>query len=83
MNVLITIGGAGSRLKCLSPLDKYKLYYKGKKIIDWLLELFPKAMLLGNEKTASRKETLMQAKGLTNCLIVDCDIVATDKDRIK
>ena len=75
MNIYITIGGQGTRLKCLSPKDKHKLYYKDKRIIDWILEIVPEANLLGSKKTNSRKETLLEIANEQNVLIIDCDII--------
>lgn len=76
--IFITIGGQGSRLKCISPKDKQFLYWKDKRIIDWLLELFPGAKLLGNKKTNNRYETLLEISNLQNALIIDCDIIPFD-----
>ena len=45
MNIYVTIGGQGTRLKCLSPKDKHLLYFKNKKIIDWILEIVPEAKI--------------------------------------
>ena len=75
INIYITIGGQGTRLKYLSPKDKHKLYYKDKRIIDWMLEIVPEARLLGNKKTNSRKETLLEIANQQNVLIIDCDII--------
>lgn len=75
MNVYITIGGQGSRMKQISPVDKHLLYYKNKRIIEHLIEIFPTAKIIGNKKTANRKETLEQVRHEQNCLIVDCDII--------
>lgn len=75
INAYITIGGQGTRLKYLSPKDKHKLYYKDKRIIDWILEIVPEARLLGNKKTNSRKETLLEIANQQNVLIIDCDII--------
>lgn len=75
MNIYVTIGGQGTRLKCLSPKDKHLLYFKNKKIIDWILEIVPEAKILGNKKTKSRKETLFEIADQKNVLIIDCDII--------
>jgi len=75
MNVYITIGGQGSRMKQISPVDKHLLYYKNKRIIEHLTDIFPSATIIGHKKTANRKETLEQIRHQTNCLIVDCDII--------
>lgn len=75
INSYITIGGQGSRLKSLSPIDKYRLYYKDKRIIDWILTIVPTAKLLGHKKTNSRKETLLEIANQENVLIIDCDII--------
>lgn len=75
MNIYVTIGGQGTRLKCLSPKDKHLLYFKNKRIIDWILEIVPEAKILGNKKTKSRKETLFEIVGQKNILIIDCDII--------
>lgn len=75
MNVYITIGGQGSRMKQISPIDKHLLYYKDKQIINHILNIFPEAKILGKEKTANRKETLESIKNESDCLIIDCDII--------
>lgn len=75
MNIYVTIGGQGTRLKCLSPKDKHLLYFKNKKIIDWITEIVPTAILLGNKKTKNRKETLLEIMEQKNVLIIDCDII--------
>ena len=75
INAYITIGGQGTRLKCLSPKDKHKLYYKDKRIVDWILSIVPEAQLLGNKKTNNRKETLSAIANQQNILIIDCDII--------
>lgn len=71
----VTIGGQGSRMKSISPVDKHLLYYKNKRIIDWIFALIPEAELLGTEKTSSRKNTLQQIKNEKNVVIIDCDII--------
>lgn len=71
----ITIGGIGSRLKTISPLDKHELYYQEKKIIEWILDIVPNAIIIGKEKTNNRKETLEQIPHKDNVLIIDCDII--------
>ena len=75
MNIYITVGGTGARMKPISPVDKHLLYFKDKRIIDIILEIFPTAKIIGNTKTNSRKETLEQIRFEKNCLIVDCDII--------
>jgi len=75
MNVFITIGGKGERMKSISPINKHLLYYESKRIIDSILEIFPKAKIIGDKKTNSRKETLEQIRFKEDCLIVDCDII--------
>ena len=75
MHIYITIGGQGSRLKSISPLDKHLLYMGRHTIIEHILSIFPTAILLGNKKTNSRKETLQEIKNKTDCLIVDCDVI--------
>ena len=71
----ITIGVYGSRLKCLSSLEKQNLYWWDKTILEWNTMLIPDIQLLGHDKTTSRKETLMEIKDMENVLIVDCDII--------
>jgi hypothetical protein len=83
MNIYITIGGQGSRLKSISPVDKYNLYFKDKKIIDWIKCIFPSAKLLGEKKTNSRKETLMEIQNESDVLIIDCDVIPIDIDLSK
>ena len=75
MEVYVTIGGQGTRLKAISPLDKQNLYYKDKKIIDWIFQIVPTAQLLGNKKTKSRKETLLEIENKKDIVIIDCDII--------
>lgn len=75
MNIFVTIGGSGERLKPISPKDKHLLYYKDKRIIDWVQEICPQAQLLGKNKTASREETLQEIRHLQNVVIIDCDII--------
>lgn len=75
MNKVITIGGTGERMKGLSYKDKYNLYYGKKRILDWILEIFPDALLLGFEKTNNRLETLNKSKFRKDLLIIDCDII--------
>lgn len=72
--VVITANGQGSRMKCLSPKPKHHLYYKDKRIIDHLKELFPNAMILEGLPSRSRKETLAYLD-YENCLIIDCDVI--------
>lgn len=71
----VTIGGQGSRMKSISPIDKHLLYYKDKRIIDWIFLLIPNAKLLGENKTSSRKNTLEQIRNEKNVVIIDCDII--------
>ena len=78
MNIFVTIGGSGERLKPISPKDKHLLYYKNKRIIEWILEICPQAKLLGKNKTTSRKETLQEIKHLQDVVIIDCDIIPFD-----
>ena len=75
MNIYITIGGQGTRLKSISPIDKHLLYFGAKTIAEQIMEIFPTAKLLGNKKTNSRRETLEEIKNQKDCLIVDCDII--------
>lgn len=89
MNVYITIGGQGSRLKTLSPVDKYLLHLGDKTILQHIYDVFPDAQLVGHKKTTSRRNTLEELRGKTDCLIVDCDLVPrgfvpfnTDRDTI-
>jgi hypothetical protein len=75
MNIYVTIGGAGTRMKAISPKDKHLLYFKNERIIDIILGILPTAKIIGNNKTNSRKETLEEIRFEKNCLIVDCDII--------
>jgi hypothetical protein len=75
MKTFITIGGKGIRMKSLSPIDKHLLYYRDKRIIEHILDVFPNANLIGYDKTNSRKETLKQIINEKDCLIIDCDII--------
>lgn len=80
----ITIGGSGTRLKQLSPLDKHLLYFKDKQIIQWILDIIPDSKIIGERKTNSRKETLEQiSESYNNILIIDCDIIPFGFDRTK
>lgn len=75
INPIITIGGFGSRMKPISHLEKYELYYLNKSILAHILDIFPNAQVVGKTKTNSRKETLQQINILNNVLIIDCDII--------
>lgn len=75
INVFVTIGGHGTRLKCLSPKDKHLLYWNDKRIIDWITFVVPNVQIIGNKKTNSRTETLQEIRHLNNCLVIDCDII--------
>lgn len=75
MNIYITIGGQGTRLKGISPKDKHLLYFKNKRIIDWIIDIFPNAKTIGDKKTNSRRETLTLIPENNNILIIDCDII--------
>lgn len=75
MKVVITANGEGSRMKGLSPLPKHELYFGDKKIIDYLLYVFPGAEVLTGFPSNSRRETLERIKDYEDCLIVDCDIM--------
>jgi len=79
MRVVITAKGHGTRMKGLSPLPKHHLYYKDKKIIDHLLSIYPEAEVLDGEPDNSRRETLGRIKDYTDCLIIDCDIILTER----
>lgn len=79
---IVTIGGMGERMKCLSPVDKHLLYYKDKRIIEWILSILPSAQVIGQEKTNSRKQTLLSIKDYKNVCIVDCDIIPFGLDKI-
>jgi dTDP-glucose pyrophosphorylase len=78
MNINITVGGQGTRLKKISSLEKYNLYYKDKTILQNILDIFPDANIVGKNKTKSRKETLLQIVAKKDVLIVDCDIIPFD-----
>jgi len=71
----ITIGGLGTRMKYLSPIDKHLLYWKDKRIITWIREIIPSAKIIGKEKTNNRRETLLEIAREKNVCIVDCDII--------
>lgn len=83
MRTYITIGGQGSRLKAISPLDKQMLYLGQRRIIEHIMHIFPTAVILGNKKTDSRKETLMEISDATDCLIVDCDVIPVGVNRMQ
>lgn len=75
MKSYITIGGIGSRLKNISPKDKHLLYYKDKRIIEWIQDIIPGSVIVGHKKTNNRIETLKQIDNCENILIIDCDII--------
>lgn len=75
MKIFVTIGGSGTRMKEISPVDKQFIYYRDKRIIEHIFKIFPYANLLGNAKTNSRKDTLREIAHEQDCLIVDCDII--------
>jgi hypothetical protein len=79
----VTIGGQGLRMKAISPKEKHLLYYKNRRIIDWILHLIPDAKLLGATKTLSRKHTLQEIKNEKNVVIIDCDIIPFGIDLTK
>jgi hypothetical protein len=86
--IIITANGSGERMKCISPLPKFSLFYKGKRILEHLIDTFPDAKVLSHydipyidqgkiikcKPTNSRRETLEYIKDMENVLIVDCDI---------
>jgi hypothetical protein len=73
--VVITANGEGSRMKCLSQKPKHHLYYRDKKIIDHLKELFPQAEVLEGKPSQSRRDSLEYIRHYKDCLIIDCDII--------
>lgn len=75
MKIFVTIGGSGTRMKEISPFDKQFIYYRDKRIIEHIFQIFPDAILLGSNKTNSRRETLQEIANEEDCLIVDCDII--------
>lgn len=75
MKIFVTIGGSGTRMKEISPFDKQFIYYREKRIIEHIFQIFPYANLLGDNKTNSRRETLQEIANEEDCLIVDCDII--------
>lgn len=75
MQVYVTIGGKGLRMKPLSPLEKHQLHIGDKKILEHIFDVFPDAKLIGHKKTNSRQETLSLLAGEKDCLIVDCDVI--------
>lgn len=75
MHSYITIGGSGTRLKGLSPKDKYLLFYRNHRIIDWIQKIIPDTHIVGREKTNNRKETLGLIPHRQDVLIIDCDII--------
>ena len=75
MKIFVTIGGSGTRMKEISPFDKQFIYYRDKRIIEHIFQIFPDANLLGDNKTNSRRETLQEIAHEQDCLIVDCDII--------
>lgn len=75
MIYVVTIGGKGERLKPLSPKDKHLLYYKNKRIIEWIEQETPSVRIIGESKTKNRKETLQEIQTLEDVFIIDCDII--------
>lgn len=75
MQPYITIGGSGTRLKDISPVDKHLLFFKDKRIIEWILDLIPNASIVGQTKTVNRLETLKQITENNDILVIDCDII--------
>lgn len=87
--VIITANGANTRMRAITDLPKFSLFYKNDRILEWLLGMFPTAKVLTHYEipyidqskiikclpSASRKETLANLKGMENVLIVDCDII--------
>lgn len=81
---VVTAAGRGSRMKSVSPLPKYMLHFRGKRIIDHLVESFNPIVLSTEKmdvhtnivipKNESRKETLEHISELENVFILDCDI---------
>lgn len=86
-HIVITANGNGSRMQKY-PTPKFLLEYKGKPIIEHLIDKLNNPIILTHheiewlpiykcEKTESRKETLSYLRGWKNVLIVDCDIYIT------
>ena len=75
MRYVMTIGGQGTRLKTISPVDKHLLYYKNKRLVEWIKTIIPTIEIIGVEKTNSRKETLNKIAGYEDVVIIDCDII--------
>jgi len=75
INIYITIGGIGSRLKTITDLEKYNLYYLDKTILQHTMNILPNSNIVGYIKTSSRKKTLEQIPHQNNILIIDCDII--------
>jgi hypothetical protein len=75
INVVVSVGGSGSRLKCLSNLEKQNLYFWDKTIIDWIGTIYPNHYTIGVNKTKSRRETLNEIRSWNNVLLFDCDII--------
>lgn len=87
-SVIITANGSGERMRAITDSPKFSLYYGDFRILEHLINEFPTAKVLTHyqipyidqskiikcEATSTRKETLMNLKGMKNILIVDCDI---------
>lgn len=87
--VIITANGSGERMKSITDGPKFSLFYKGKRILEHLIDVFPTAKVLTHydipyidqgriikcEPTNSRRETLEFIQDMENVLIVDCDII--------
>lgn len=72
---VVTIGGSGTRLKSISPSDKQNLYWGRMRIIEWIKSIFPDCLIIGEQKTNSRLETLKMLEVKENILVIDCDII--------
>lgn len=76
----ITIGGLGTRLKQISFLDKQNLYFQNHKIIDYIINIFPDAYIIGQKKTKSRLDTIKLIEHNENIIIIDCDVIPFNID---
>lgn len=70
-------------MKALSPVDKHLLYWRDKRIVEWIQHLFPNVEIIGETKTSSRRETLKQISNYEDTCILDCDVIPFELQTIK
>lgn len=83
MRYILTIGGQGTRLKSISPVDKHLLYWRDKRIVEWIQSIIPTIEIIGTTKTPDRRETLKEISHYENTCIIDCDIIPFGLDSVE